>query len=761
MTEKEFLTALLLTDKANEVRRLVEEFVTIHEAVITWKPVGGRTNNSGSIQVAGDPARALIERVTNGIDAVVQRAYNEHNGRPECRTPREAAAAWFNVPIQGLHQLTPSARRQLALQSVTVRLLEGDGKAKRTVQVADKGVGLAPDAIPRTILSLNAENKLDKFYLIGAFGQGGSATFASSDYTLIVSRDTRAPDQVGFTIVKLQPPAGVKLGSYVYLTRSESVLTCEPVDQLGEYATVVRHYGYDLDDYPSPLGPNSLYGRSQSILFDPVLPFYFENDVHKYSRTIKGSRSALNGAREEDDESSKLSYSCPMFFPDLGEFGRIGIEYWVLEPSTKTAPNKAFVNGARPIVLTVNGQTHAEWTSGLLRKEAGLTHLTSRMVVHISCDDLSDDAKRVLFVSNREESRKGLVQNLIRDELLKAFQSDDRLAQLQEEAKRAGTKERDEEAEREVRREVARMLKVFGYSIAEDAGGAKSSTGDQSKRTGSGDRKAARKPDPIPVVEPPSLLEILASEPIELFPGQRRYLRLRTNAHSRYHDARDPRLSRFSFIVNLEGVSVAGSSELRDGHLRVILAAAPDAQVGTSGSFRVELHPMDQPTIAASIAITIVKEPPAKTNTRQINLPKIDCQPVESMDSEEWVSLNWPKEVDAVAADYDYVTAEDTLVIRYSTLFPRYAEMSNVFDRKDIALGASFRKRFEIWLVMNVLIHWQDVQSDVTSITQSDLEQDQIDEYRRDELRRLVKGCIVYTQREVAGGSPPPEMDPE
>ena len=475
MDEAQLLTALLTADKLEEVRALLDEYATSQAGWTTWRPVGDRRNNSGTIQAAGDPARSLMERVTNGIDAVIERAHFEHHGNPECSTPREAAETWFGVPSPGLHKLTAPQRRKLAQNTVWLTLSPGDGKAKRTVTVADKGTGLTPDQMPHTILSLNAENKIDKFYLAGAFGQGGSATFASSDYTLIASRSMKSPDTIGFTVVKLEPPKGIKLGSYVYLVREQGILTTTEIPpEMEDFSTVVKHFGYDLDDYPSPIGPNSIYGRAQSTLFEPVLPFWLENKVHGWGRTIKGSRTALNGAKDEGEEESKLAWSNPLFFADLGEWGRIGIEYWVLEPGEKTAPNKAFVSGTRPIVLTINGQTHAEWPASILRKDAGLMHLASRMVVHLDCNRISFDAKRVLFVSNREESRKGLVQNMILQELLGALKSDEKLTELEEQARMAGTKERDESAEKEIRKEVAKMLRVFGFAAAVEAGAVKS-----------------------------------------------------------------------------------------------------------------------------------------------------------------------------------------------------------------------------------------------------------------------------------------------
>jgi hypothetical protein len=750
MDETQLLEKLLFADKLDQVRELIDEFVQLNASWIVWRPVGDRKNNSGTIQAAGDPARSLLERVTNGIDAVIERAHQDHHGRPECRSPREAAQAWFGVPPSGLHKLTDAGRRKLAQGAVTVALTPGDGKAKRTVMIADKGLGLTAEQMPRTILSLNAENKIDKFYLSGAFGQGGSATFANSDYTLIASRSVKDAAVIAFTVVKLEPPLGIKLGTYVYLTVSGTLPTTKQIpDAFGDFSTIVKHFGYDLDDYPSPLGPNSIYGRAQAILFEPILPFWFENEVHGYSRTIKGSRTALNGARDEGEEESKLTWSNPLFFANLGEHGSIGIEYWVLEPKEKSAPNKAFVTGSKPIVLTINGQTHAEWGASILRKDAELLHLASRMVVHLDCNQLSFDAKRVLFVSNREESRKGQVQNMILGELLGALKSDEKLAELEDQARLAGTKERDEKDEQEVRKEVAKMLRLFGFSASEDSG-AKKAAGGHDKATAGGSRKAKPRAEPIQVNEPPSFVELVGGDPVEFFPGQRRYLRIRTDAHSKYHDAADLSKSRFSFLVDGDAVNPSGSSELRDGHMRVVFAAKEDAAVDASGRISIELRPPNRPTLSSSLNYVIVETPPAKQGSSKVDLPNIDCQPVESKDSQEWISLDWPEDPSEIAADYVYGGAKDTLVIRYSTIFPRYRSVRDQLVAKDVARGASFVKRFEIWLITSVLIHWQDTLADPTKLTDTDLEEEAITNFRRDELRRMSKAAVIYAQRESA-----------
>src|SRR5439155_6717773 len=197
MTPEELLTALRTATTTAEVEVALDEWEPSSTA---WKPVGNRENNRGTIEAAADPGRSLVERLTNGIDAVLEYEHATHAGMPNPRSPKEAAAAWLGIPDGGLSDLSQAERQRLA-KRVSVALLEGAARNKRVVEIADLGIGIAPEDMAGTILSLNEGNKLTKHYLAGLYGQGGSSTFAVSDYTLIASRADEQ-GRVGFTLVK-------------------------------------------------------------------------------------------------------------------------------------------------------------------------------------------------------------------------------------------------------------------------------------------------------------------------------------------------------------------------------------------------------------------------------------------------------------------------------------------------------------------------------------------------------------------------------
>jgi hypothetical protein len=308
-----FLKSALEADTIAKIVSTIDSLSQHFGQRLQFIPVGNRENNKGIIEVGNDPGRCLIERITNASDAVLEYEFVRHNGVPLCNSPRDASHAWLGVPSQGLSQLSPAQRRELA-RRVTITVENGEGKQSRTVSVRDEGIGLRSDEAPLTILSLNESNKISKRYLAGTYGQGGSSTFAVSELTLIVSRQ-RDTDHVCFTLVRYfdRPAETYKAGHYLYATVDAAIPSVPVTDIEFPPGTLVRHFGFDLSHYGGAFDPASVYGLLNRFLFDPVMPVIFQNRVLGWNRTIKGSRNSLNGAVDEgDDTKADIAHSVPM-----------------------------------------------------------------------------------------------------------------------------------------------------------------------------------------------------------------------------------------------------------------------------------------------------------------------------------------------------------------------------------------------------------------------------------------------------------------
>jgi hypothetical protein len=762
MPTEEFFQKIQGIETVSDLEDALSSFLASHKDEWKWTPVGGKENNRGIIDVATDPGRSLVERITNAIDAVLEDEHDKHHGFPKCGSPREASSAWLGIPDGGLSEMSPKVRRDLA-QRVVVRISAGDDrKESRIVETRDFGIGIAPEAMPHTILSLNESNKWKKHYLAGTYGQGGSSTFAISKYTFIASR-CGSHATVGFTIVRYEdlPAEMFKTGHYVYLTLNGSVLQAEVSQEYFPTGTLVKHFGYDLNSYSSPLGPNSVYGLLNEVLFDPIMPVWLDNRVHDYRRVIKGSRNALNGAVDEGDEEKrgpKLSHNTKLFYVSIGEFGQIGVEYWVLEKPTKEnkRPSAAFVNSAKPIVLTLNGQTHEEMTSHIVRKDAELPYLAQRLIFHVDCNPLTADGKRLLFSSTREGARRGLLYDLIQKEIVRILRSDDELARLNEEARREGMREMDESAALQMRQEVARLLRIHGLDISETIGGVVS--GDQKER-GRPTHPRGPRPElqPIELHDPPTFLKIVweKEKEIPFYPEQRRYVRIETDADSRYHSPNNPEKSRINVIITGDDLVLRGSTPLQGGRMRIILQGNVDARIAATGNIRVELTRSNLPTLSDERKFRIVEMPPIRSGERRVTIPPFDVRPVDGPDDSRWTALGWPDSTSLVASSAQM--EHGTLVIYYSTVFPKFSSQRAAFEGKDVAAANSFTERYKIWLaVHSLLLHQDQVSNESKQVSE---EAQLTEETReREERCRIANLSCLFAAREAAQLSPPREQ---
>ncbi len=144
--------------------------------------------------------------------------------------PREAIARYFQLPRLDLIPKTKDKdlrrtmeERLREMRRQLVMRLEFDKKLKQfSVEIRDRGIGQAPERIHQTLLSLGQTDKAEKLVLIGVFGQGGSSTYAASQYSIVVSRRATQfldgkSDGIGWTIVKKIIPKNRRDPYFAYL----------------------------------------------------------------------------------------------------------------------------------------------------------------------------------------------------------------------------------------------------------------------------------------------------------------------------------------------------------------------------------------------------------------------------------------------------------------------------------------------------------------------------------------------------------------
>jgi hypothetical protein len=451
---------------ASDVKNLVDLLSKRRGAA--WRPVGGRENNAGIISVATSPGGAIVERITNGSDALLEMAFPLNPS--DVASPVEAAAHYYSVPVGGLGAMSEMNRRDLG-EKIRVSLEDSGVDLRPTVVITDLGIGQTGEALPQTILSLGESNKLSSLYLMGTYNQGGSASLSFSRATIIVSR--RHPDlldaeedRVAVTVVEQRDDLSKKVANYEYLADAEGrIITLDPAifPEL-TYGTRITHVEYDLQiKGPWTTQP---YMFLQAALPSMPLPFVLGGTRLKPKdppgdRVILGNAARLDNAakaRGDIEVAHKDTHDI-----DLGDDGTVRIRYWVVRrPSGSTSssdPTASYVEASNAISLSLNGQRQDFEARAWINSRAKLPFVYRSLIVQIEADGLSRQAKKELFASTRERARQSDVRTEIYDTLARVLRNDEELQRLNEEERERLLRKSSTEVNEKVRKKLSKFIK--------------------------------------------------------------------------------------------------------------------------------------------------------------------------------------------------------------------------------------------------------------------------------------------------------------
>lgn len=622
--------------------------------------LGDREGNAGTVQFASNPYSALVERITNAFDGLLDMRAEEHPAQDMPQSPREAATAWYGVPKTGINDLTTGERRDLA-ENVRVTLEESGHKLRPTVVIEDRGVGQHPLEFPKGLLSLNRSNKLRKRWLQGAYGQGGSATFRFSDLTLMIGRRkptllNGADDLVGWTVVWEDPgdPYEDALPVYKYLVGPENeVPVFDPSCLHGPdwHGVRVVHIGYELPKFAQAYTQltTGVWGMFHSALFDPVLPFIVGGrravDIKATgnadsTRVVVGNAARLNNP---DGPSGDLdvSYANSETF-DLGkalddDLGRFRVNYWVLQRDPKSEskkdPTASYVTAENAVSMTLYGQRQDSERRGWLKSQVELPYLTRNMMVQIDVDALSPPAKRDLFSSTRERGVEGELRDTIYRETAGLLRADNDLRRLEhEERERLRAKGAEEVGDK-----VREKLRKFVKSFLQDKTRKVTGVADVPKRPRNNGRGTPKRDtDDSGLANVPTSIAF-ERDPITITQGRRTTVWFSANAKNGYLRRHEDELS-VSFDDSLGGkVSDVAKSELLGGRSLWTLQAADDAALG-EGSIEAVLITANG-LLTAKAAIRVIK-PPKERKRRRKEAPEQGPE-IRWVKRDEWDELDF------------------------------------------------------------------------------------------------------------------------
>lgn len=445
-----------------ELQKVIESHPTIFSDA-NWKPLGDNKSNYGVVKnQQSNPIAALIEKVTNAIDALLTKKCYELEIDPASdeapKTMEEAIERFYPNNNWDLKQF----RRK---QAEEIQII-ADGKGPRnqrnqyptSVVVYDNGEGQHPENFEATFLSLLRGNKNSIHFVQGKYNMGGSGAIVfcgKKRYQLIASKRYTNDGDFGFTLIREHPKKEsdqAKETWYEYLL-NDGKIPSFPIDQLEvglenrkfKTGTLIKMYSYQF--------PKGYYGFAQDLnqsinefLFTPALPLLTKDTAERYPRNKVLTNDLYGLKRRLSDEASE--YLDEKFSEDYTDntFGEMKVSCFVfktkvrgfeLKRSKEVIRDRYFKN-AMTVMFSLNGQVHGHYTSEFITRSLKLNLLKSHLLIHVDCTAMKYDFRKELFMASRDRLKDGEETQFLRRYLAAQLsKKDGRLAAIEKRRKQA------------------------------------------------------------------------------------------------------------------------------------------------------------------------------------------------------------------------------------------------------------------------------------------------------------------------------------
>lgn len=701
---KEILQKLIEATTQEEVTELIKSHPFFKNC--KWVPYGNQENNAGTIKAQSpDPVGALVEKITNGIDALLIRMCWDNKIDPTSpsapQSQNDAIRKFFGDKVANF-DLTDKEVREIALK--TVRIIAEGTPEKPTISVFDFGEGQHPNDFPKTFLSIGGSNKIKIKFAHGVYNQGGSAAlkFCGNGYQLILSR--RAPnirngteDLWGFSLVREWYEPGFKAESYQYCVVDGEVpsipyepLKILPDGEAFESGSFVRLFSYTLKNpnfFITGQRDRELAREINKRYFSMPLPIQLNelrtqlrgwSEKNKVTRIYGLWRLLKKQFSDKDVIKTVLSLKA-----ELGIFSLRNIEIAVLNDEGDTG--QSYKNQQEKVFLTVNGQSQHTETVNFLKTECLLPDLAPYMIVHIDLSNATYQANKVFHTA-----RSGVIDipeyAEFHKRLTDSIKGDETLKELNREYKERKLKNAQPE-DKDLSRYIGRLVKdnPFLASLLKAGEEVPTEKPDGPKKNYLGEYI-------------PTFFELGQSETNIPYNRYAR-LRIKTDAVNDYlMRAKDKGELRWtpSALVQINHYS------LKDGHLPVRIEPVRNAKPGSTDTVTFELTRPGQDSLKANLKITIgeFEEPkinphvPPKPPTKlAVKLPDHRLVPKEDWGNFDSVYGNTWTDQDIVKVQEDqdgitvYINKEPSVLTEFPKRNPRFAsgDMMSAIQKRYIA----------------------------------------------------------------------------
>lgn len=434
MNVKKLFWKLYRAETESDIDRIISDNQEIFSQE-NWKPYGDQENNFGVIEnQQANPIAALIEKITNSIDAILMKRCYQENIAPRSDVAPQSIDEAVNrfFPASTNWDLSRSQHKQ----AEDIQIIAHGPRKDTSLVIYDNGEGQAPDDFGNTLLSLLRGNKNDIPFVQGKYNMGGSGAIVfcgKKRYQLVASKRFNG-GPFGFTIVRKHPlsrseASKYKSTWYEYFTVANQIprFDIQELD-LGlrgrqfKTGTLLKLYSYQL-----PPGSRSVISRdfNQSIneyLFEPALPIFTIDNNARYPDDINPERS-LYGLKRRLEDDSKYIYK--HFSEEVSDWGGFKITCYVFKfkvddktsKETKNTIRREFFKNNMSVLFSVNGQVHGHYSHEFISRSLKFNLLKEYLLIHVDCSKLQPDFRGELFMASRDRMKHGEESSELRNKV--------------------------------------------------------------------------------------------------------------------------------------------------------------------------------------------------------------------------------------------------------------------------------------------------------------------------------------------------------
>lgn len=436
----DLFSALFAAPTENEVSTVLD-LESHRRGGIHWTPLDANESNFGVIEnQQSSPIAALIEKITNSIDAILMRKCCEARIDPTSAaapSSMDDAIKRFFHPQNETWYLGPNRQKQ----AEEIQIIADGPRMNTSLVIYDSGEGQHPQDFEATFLSLLKGNKNEIPFVQGKYNMGGTGAIVfcgKHRYQLIGSRKYDGSGDFGFTLIRKHPLSESEMltrkNTWYEFLKIDGETPHFPIDSLDlglkgrvfTTGTVIKLYSYDL-----PAGVRSVISKdlNQSInefLFEPALPLYTIDKAERYPRDKALARELFGLKRRLEQDDSK--YVEDSFSEDFesSEVGKMKVTCYVFKnqvegrsvKESRESIEREFFKNNMVVMFSVNGQVHGHYTSEFVTRGLKMPLLKSHLLVHVDCTHMRMTFRSELFMASRDRLKGSEETRALRELLI-------------------------------------------------------------------------------------------------------------------------------------------------------------------------------------------------------------------------------------------------------------------------------------------------------------------------------------------------------